>query len=274
LAEHRDVRRFRRALEARTRPELDSESRQLLEEIFDDDVVWHSAAEAPEGARGKEQVISLWNALAGQQNGPRIEVDRVFADGLHVVASLDVSPPGGGSTVRQAYVFEIDEATDKATDFWGLPSDAEIAEAFEAGTPVPEHPYLERFRTAEAARDRWTFEPADVAAIEAFLREDVVWQGAGNSQWREGIAGRDQVFGWYRLFKERTGDTMNMDVHETFAGDRYAVSFVTLTADRPDAPERHLDMDEVNLFHLDEEGRCFEYWGIAVDQAEMDDFWA
>src|SRR5207249_3653932 len=112
------------------------------------------------------------------------------------------------------------------------------------------------------------------AAIEAFLREDVIWQGAGNSQWREGIKTRPEVFRWYRLFKQVTNDTMNMDVHETYAGDEYAVSLVTISAERPDRPDKHLNMPEVNLFHLDPEGRCFEYWGIAEDQALMDDFWA
>ena len=274
MAEHPDVQRFRRALEARSRPELDTESRQLLEEILAGDVVWHGAVGAPgPEVRGKEQVISLWNAFAGQDGGPTIAVDRVFADGLHVVASLDVSPPGGGSTVRQACVFEIEEESDKATEVWGLPSDVAIADALSAGRPIPEHPNSQRFEAAEASRGRWTFEPEDIAAIEAFLRNDVIWQGAGNSPWRQGIAGRDQVIGWFRLFKERTAQTINMDVHETFTGDRFAASFVTLTATRPDA-DKHLDMDEVNLFHLDDEGRCFEFWGIAADQAQMDDFWA
>ena len=52
-----------------------------------------------------------------------------------------------------------------------------------------------------------------------------------------------------------------MDVFATFADDAHAVSFVRLTADHPQYPDRRMDFKEVNLFHLDENGQAYEFWG-------------
>ena len=35
-----------------------------------------------------------------------------------------------------------------------------------------------------------------------------------------------------------------------------------------------MDFKEVNLFHLDENGKCFEFWGIQDDPDEANAFWA
>jgi hypothetical protein len=197
----------------------------------------------------------------------------VFADGLHTVVVLNISSKYG-RTIRQLNVIEMNEETGKATAIWATPNDAAVANAFAHNTEIPEHRNLPRFRLAEASRDRWAFEPEDVSAIEGFLRPDVIWRGAGNSQWKDGVHTRSEVFKWYRLFKQVTNNSIDMDIHETFAGDQWACSLVTISAQNPQHPERHMSMPEVNLFHLDPEGRCFEYWGIAEDQAAMDAFWA
>src|SRR5438105_5543716 len=79
MAEHPDVQRFRRALDARGSSTVDAETAELLDELFADDVVWHGAAS------GKDEVIAKWNALA-RNGGPAIEVDEVYADGIHTVS--------------------------------------------------------------------------------------------------------------------------------------------------------------------------------------------
>jgi hypothetical protein len=35
-----------------------------------------------------------------------------------------------------------------------------------------------------------------------------------------------------------------------------------------------MDLKEVNLFHLDADGRAFEFWGVPNDPEIMDAFWA
>ena len=65
-----------------------------------------------------------------------------------------------------------------------------------------------------------------------------------------------------------------MDVFATFADDAHAVSFVRLTADHPQYPDRHMDFKEVNLFHLDDNGQAYEFWGLQDDPDEANSFWA
>jgi hypothetical protein len=239
VAEHPDVQRFRRALEA---PDDSS-----LQDLLADGAVWHGA-----------------DADGGAQ--PERRVREVYADGVHTVAWLNRS--ANGRQEQQALVFHMDG--DKGTEVWSLPSDSEIASALERGEPVPDHQNLPVFRTAEETRGRNTFEPEDLANINAFLREDVRWI----SPWGQGPSNRDECIAQFQQFKAATGDTIHMDVFATFADDTHALSFVELTARRPDKPERLMDIKEVNLFHLDENGRAFEFWGLQDDPAKTDEFWA
>jgi ketosteroid isomerase-like protein len=276
VAEHPNTTRIRRALDARRRPTLDADDLRLLEDLFADDVVWHGAAFAPAaGAEGKDQVVALWNAFAKRDGAPRIAVGEVYADSLHGVAVLNLSPADGGGreTVAQGNVFHLNPAG-KIDELWGLPTDRAIVDAFSTGAPVAEHRNFQLFRVAEETRQRNRFEPEDVAILEEFLREDVVWYGAGDSQWAEGARGRDQVIGLFQMFKQATGGTMRIELGHVFADDRHALSLVEISADRPDHPGRHMDLKEVNLFHLDPAGRALEFWGVPNDAAIMDNFWA
>jgi hypothetical protein len=67
---------------------------------------------------------------------------------------------------------------------------------------------------------------------------------------------------------------MQLDLNEVFADDTHAVSLVRLQADRPDKPGQHMDVREANVFHLDSEGRAYEFWGVAEDQAAINAFWS
>jgi ketosteroid isomerase-like protein len=264
MAEHPDVRRFRRALETRDRAAIDEVESSHLADLLGDDVVWHGSSDGRPS--GRDEVIPLWNAFA-RDGGPRISVRDVYADGLHAVAVLELGGENG-QAVEQAVVFHL--ADGKVTELWSMPADRTIAEAFARGEPVAEHPYMPVFRIAEETRERNTFSREDVANIEAFLRDDVEWHGAGDIP---GVQGRDNVIGLYKQFKEATGGTMHLGMQGTFIDDRHAASIVHLTATRADNPARTMDVMEVNLFHLDENGRAFEFWGVPADQEEMDAFW-
>ena len=84
----------------------------------------------------------------------------------------------------------------------------------------------------------------------------------------------NEVLDKFKMFKQATGGTLFFDIHEVYADDTHAASFVTLTADHPDHPDRHMNVKEVNIFHLDANGRAYEFWGIPEDEAERDSFWA
>lgn len=252
MAEHSDVQRFRNALEARSGGPPGDE----MNGLFADEVIWHGTAD------GRDEVLAHWTG-----DGPGISVTEVYADGLHTVAVLERTG-AGGQTAQQGMVFHVDNG--QVTDIWSLPADRAIADAFAAGEAVAVHGYMEVFEIAEATRERNTFEPDDIAKIHAFLREDVEWHGAGTVP---GVKGRDTVIGLYKQFKAATGGSMHLGMGAKFIDGSHAVSIVHLTATRADNPERKMDVMEVNLFHLDENGHAFEFWGVPADQEEMDAFW-
>jgi ketosteroid isomerase-like protein len=258
------VQRFREALKARNESALETGA---SEGLFGDDVVWHGASTPRNEARGRETVLEGWQV----EGDARIEVRDVYADGLHTVAALEWS--AGGAKVAQAVVFHLGDAGE-VSEFWSLPTEGAVAGALTRGAPVAEHRNLAVFRTAEETRARNEFEPDDLAKLNAFLREDVKWHGEGESQWSDGAGGREQVIGLFQMFKQATGGTIKMTLNGVFADDTHALSFVEITASRADKPERLLDLKEVNLFHLDADGRAFEFWGVPNDPEIMDSFWA
>lgn len=273
MALHPDVQRFRQALELRLRVAFDSGDEALLDGLFTDDVAWHGAANASGEASGKAEVIELWNAFAKQGGGATVAVGDVYADGVHAAAVLELTPTGVGA-VRQASIFHMG-SEGRCSELWSLPTDGAIMAAAAAGAPVPEHRNLAVFRAAEEARQRSTFGPEDTAIIERFLADEVLWHFGGDSDWAEQAqpSSRDEVIAQFNMFSEATGGTLFFDIHEVFADDTHAASFVELTADRPDRPDKHMDVKEVNIFHLDSDGRAYEFWGIPTDEAERDAFW-
>lgn len=256
MAEHPDVARFRQAVAARG----GASNADAVADVLADDVQWHGA---PGGeAVGKDDVLDKWAAA-----GHGVTVSSVYGDGIHVVAFLAHSGDGG-RTIDQAMVFHVQDG--KASEAWSMPTDDGISTALERGEDVPEHPHMPVFRIAEDTRERNTFEPEDIERIEAFLREDVEWHGAGDIP---GVKGRDQVIGLYQQFKAATGGSMQFTMQGKFLDDTHAASIVHLVATRADNPERKMDVMEVNLFHLDQDGKSYEFWGVPADQAEMDAFW-
>ena len=263
--------KFRTALEARKHAELAEEEVALLSEIVAEDVVWHGAGIGDEDdAQGRSALIGRWNELARNGDAAQLEVGDVYADGTHVIAVLEVSAPGGdgGGPVRQANIFHLNE-DGKAAEIWSVPSWGAVALALSSGEPVGEHPNVAVFRAAEEARARNEFGPEDLGHIERFLREDVKWI----SPWGQGPTSRDEVVAQFGTFNEATGGTMQLDLNEVFADEHHAVSLVRLQADRPDRPDKHMDVKEANVFHLDENGKAYEFWGVADNQAAINDFW-
>jgi hypothetical protein len=142
--------------------------------------------------------------------------------------------------------------------------------AFAKGELPAPHPHQELFEVAEDVRARQSFEPDDMAVLERFLDKGVIWHGAGRSQFKDGARPRENVIALYKLFKQFSNGTFAMHYSGMYTGDDHAVSFVKLTAD---IGPKHMDFDEVNLFHLHPDGSTYEFWGIAEDQEAVDRFW-
>ncbi len=243
---------FRAALGARTRATPGPDDAAALD-----------AALAPDLA-GRDAIVASWGALAG--SGTAVVGDVIYADALHVIAVLQLT--SGDLVVRQANVFHLN-ADGKAAELWRLPTDETVADALANGKAVEEHPNVAAFRAAEEARARNTLDADDLAIMARFLREDVKWI----SPWGPGPENREQVMDQMRSFNQATGDTMELDLNEVYADGTHAVSLVRLQADRPDKPGAHMDANEANVFHLDDSGQAFEFWGVAEDQAAINAFW-
>ena len=251
--------RFRKVLEARSHATLEPDDTQLLDEVIAPDAVWHGTA------NGKDELVAHWTDPT--RNGSSVEVGDVYVDGTHVVGLLVHGGGNGSRPVRQATIFHL--ADGKVKEVWSVPSDQAVAEALSSGSSPAEHPNVAKFRAAEEARARNTFGPEDMGHIERFLREDVHWI----SPWGKGPESREEVVAQFGSFNEATGGTMRLTLNDVFADDTHAVSLVRLEADRPDKPERHMDVKEANVFHLDPEGRAYEFWGVADDQTAINSFW-
>ena len=164
MAEHPDVARLRRALNARREAATNDDDAALLDGLFADDVVWHGAANDSGSATGKADVIGLWNAFARAGAGaPSVDVAEVYADGEHGAGLLELTVDGVGK-VRQATLFHM-SSDGKVDELWGLPTDRAIVDAAAKGEPVPAHPNVAIFLAAEEARQRSEFGPEDTATI-------------------------------------------------------------------------------------------------------------
>lgn len=220
--------------------------RAQLEQLLADDIVWHGGADGD--VRGKRDVVESWGA-------PDLS-SPAYTDGIHVVAFEDI--PTSGDLQRRALVGHIDQ-NGKITELWRVGSDSELA-------------VMQPFRQAQEARMRGDFGPDDVAALGRFFHPEVVWHMGGRTGWAQEREGLDAVVGTFQGLNQATGGTFKVHVRELYADDEHAIGFSHLTAERPGHPDKHMNVDEVSLFHL-HEGKAYEFWGIPEDEAERDSFW-
>ncbi len=219
--------------------------------LFADEVIWHGTAD------GCDEVLAHWTG-----DGPGISVTEVYADGLHTVAVLErtgagVDGPAGDGLPRgqRAGHGHLEPACG--------PRDRRRFRC-RGGCRVV-HGYMEVFEIAEATRERNTFEPDDIAKIHAFPREDVEWHGSGDRSGSQGPGHGDRPL---QAIQGGDGGLCTPGMGAKFIDGLHAVSIVHLTATRAEQPERKMDVMEVNLFHLDENGHAFEFWGVPADQEE------
>jgi quercetin dioxygenase-like cupin family protein len=266
MAEHPNVEKFRRALRLRGGDELSGDDAAQVESLFADDVNWHG------GSQGAKAAVASWSAPG--RDGQRLDVGEVYADDFHVVGVVDRarSGNGDGTPIRQVNVFHLAE-DGTVEDLWTIPSDAAVQEALESGTEVPSHPNRARFVEAETARSRAEFTPEDLELLHRFFLDEVTWHSGGRTEWAKDPVGFDGVIKRYKGFRAATGGTLKLTIREAFADDDHAISFVRLTAERPGHPDKHMDVRECLVFHLDDEGRAYEFWGIPHDAEERDAFW-
>jgi uncharacterized protein len=127
------------------------------------------------------------------------------------------------------------------------------------------HPNEDLVRRGFAA-----FGTGDLATLGELFADDIVWHAGGRSPIAGDYKGKDEVFGLFAQFAERTGGTFRIDIHDVLANDEHVVALTKGTAEREG---KRLSVDGVQVFHV-KDGKVTESWFHAADQYASDDFWS
>ena len=131
---------------------------------------------------------------------------------------------------------------------------------------MAEHPNVALVRRAMAAMNEMDMSRADeeMAVVEAFMDDDIVWHEIGRAEPRRG---KDEL----RASMGEMGDaTIKYDVHDVIANDEHAVVLGTATATRGD---RTLEYRTAEIFHI-RGGKATERWAFSDDTAAIEAFFA
>jgi ketosteroid isomerase-like protein len=110
----------------------------------------------------------------------------------------------------------------------------------------------------------------DLSAVAGFLAPDAAWHVAGTSPLAGVYKGHEELFAFFGRLYEMTGGTVAIHARDILASDDHAIVLTTLTASRGD---RHLEDDGVAVFKI-ADGKAYEIWVFAEDQARMDEFFS
>jgi ketosteroid isomerase-like protein len=110
----------------------------------------------------------------------------------------------------------------------------------------------------------------DVEWLQAHMDPNVVFHQGGRFPTAGTYVGRDAVFGHMMEFFALVDFSMKIAVHDVAATDDHAVSLVKVSIDHRG---RHLDFDEVHIWHV-HDGVATEMWAVPKDPYEVDAFFA
>jgi ketosteroid isomerase-like protein len=135
---------------------------------------------------------------------------------------------------------------------------------------LAEHPNVTRVTRALEARARGKFDEDDTKIILDAFTDDAVWHMTGNSAWAADVTGKDALLAQWKAVAEASGDSFKVELHEMFADEDHAIGISTIKARNGD---RQMEMKEIQVFHLNADGKITEFWGIVKDQDALDAFW-
>jgi len=127
---------------------------------------------------------------------------------------------------------------------------------------VVQHPNVARIHDAYAA-----FANGDLAALNDYFAEDVVFHVVGRNQLSADYNGRDAVYEFFGKLMAITDGTFHVDVHAAFADDEHGVALVMVTASRNG---RSMKVNGAHVTHL-RDGRIVEFWDASTDQYATDE---
>ena len=127
---------------------------------------------------------------------------------------------------------------------------------------MAEHPNVTRITDAYAA-----FAKGDLAVLEDFFAENVLWHEGGRNQITGDYRGREAVFGLFGKLMEITEGSFRVDLHTVLADDEHGVALVVLTASRGG---RSVEVNEAHVFHM-RDGKVVEFWNASTDMYAFDE---
>src|SRR5262249_778519 len=110
VAEHPNVTRVTRALEARARGKFDDEDTKIILAAFADDAVWHMSG-AWSDVQGKDALLAQWKTVAeASDDSFRVELHEMFADDDHAVGISTIRAKNGEKSMemKEIQVFHLD----------------------------------------------------------------------------------------------------------------------------------------------------------------------
>ena len=131
MAEHPNVVRVTRALEARARGKFDDDDTKIILDAFADDAVWHMSG-AWSDVQGKDALLAQWKAVAqASDDSFRVELHEMFADDDHAIGISTIRARNGEKTMemKEIQVFHL-TPDGKISEFWGIVSDEDELNAF------------------------------------------------------------------------------------------------------------------------------------------------
>jgi ketosteroid isomerase-like protein len=110
----------------------------------------------------------------------------------------------------------------------------------------------------------------DFTALKGLIADDAVWHFPGHSAIAGDYAGADKIAQMFIRLGERSGGTLQTDLHDVTSSTDHVVALQRVRATRDGLS---LDAKQLVVFHV-HAGRISEAWGpVSTTQREDDEFW-
>src|SRR5215469_3227355 len=124
---------------------------------------------------------------------------------------------------------------------------------------MAEHPNATRVMAGLQARARGKFDEADMAILNDVFADNVTWHSTGRGAIRQDVHGKDAVLGAWRQVAQMSAGSFELEPGTIFGDDLHVIGVSRISAKRGD---KTLDMAEVEVFHMTDDGRISDFWGI------------
>jgi ketosteroid isomerase-like protein len=107
--------------------------------------------------------------------------------------------------------------------------------------------------------------------LRGFMSEDIVVHNTGAHPLAGDYSGHDEVTKLLHTMFEATDNTLDFEPYEVFADDELILIKAVMHAERNG---RVIDLTQIDLVHMDEDGKVTEAWVFPEDTEASDAFWS